>query len=502
MKALFKLTLSLGLAALIAAPAYAQDGAKSSTKKTDSKSKAARFLFTKESKRMVIGLQGGTSIFHGDADKIKLGWSAGANFRYNASHVLGFRALFNFGKVRAGLSNPGGSNFNDFSMESSIFEYQGQVILTVGNISFFKNHWKWNAYVFGGVGQVMMKSETNAERLDNLGTTISNKYDRTHIAISYGLGVKRNINKRLDIGLEYGFRWVRTDSMDIINAAIHRNRKFDAYSLPQIVLNIKIGKSGREHLDWINPIASVYEEVIDISDKLEKLDKDSDNDGVPDRFDKEENTPEGAKVWGSGEAVDLDNDGVPDVNDQEPNTPPGAKVDPNTGVAEDEDGDGVPDILDLAPGTDTKYLVNHQGIPIMSKEVANNIVNNKGDNIVAGIGGGGGGVAFLPAVFFATNIDEPYPRHLPDLQGVAIAMKNNPSIKLEVIGNADQRNTDAYNLKLAQRRADNVKKILVSFGVDASRLITKTNGERVPITKGTSPMQLQANRRVQFFIVK
>lgn len=509
MKAIIKLTLSLGLVALMTIPAYSQkkkskESSSSSSKNSSKKTKAARFLFTKESKRMAVGIQAGTSVFHGDADELKLGWALGANFRYNASHVLGFRALFNVGRVRGGLTNPGGSNFNSFDFGSNFFEYQGQIILTVGNISFFKEHWKWNMYTFGGVGQVRMTSKTESVSADTTRAQVTKDYKRTHIAFTYGIGIKRNINKRLDIGLEYGMRWVRTDSMDIINAAIHRNRKFDAYSLPQLIINFKIGKNGREHLDWINPIASVYEEVTNLEEKLDKLDKDSDNDGVPDRFDKEENTPEGSKVWGSGEAVDLDNDGVPDVNDQEPNTPPGAKVDPNTGMAEDEDGDGVPDILDLAPNTDPKYMVNHQGIPIMSKDASNNIVNNKGDNIVTNIGGGGGGggIFFLPAVFFATDIDEPYPTHLVDLQNVAEAMKNNPGIKLQVIGNADLRNNDKYNLRLAQRRADNVKKILVKFGADASRLVTKTNGERVPIVTGTSPMQLQANRRVQFFIMK
>lgn len=508
MKTHVKLTLSLILVAFMALPVLGQPGKKKETssgssKKSSTKSKAARFLFTKESKRMALGIQAGTSFFHGDADELRPGWAVGANFRYNASHVLGFRALFNYGRLRGGLSNPRGSNFNSFDFNSNFLEYGIQAILTLGNISFFKEQWKWNLYTYGGVGQVRMNSETESVSADTNRIRTNKEYDRTHIALTYGLGIKRNINKWIDIGLEYGFRWVRTDSMDIINAAIHRNRKFDAYSLPQLILNIKLGKSGREHLDWINPIASVYEEVTDLEKKLDKLDKDSDNDGVPDRFDKEENTPEGAKVWGSGEAVDLDNDGVPDVNDQEPNTPPGAKVDPNTGMAEDEDGDGVPDILDLSPNTDPKYMVNHQGIPIMTKEASNNIVNNKGDNIVTNIGGGGGGgIFFLPAVFFATDIDEPYPKHLVDLQNVAVAMKNNPGIKLEVIGNADLRNSDKYNLRLAQRRADNVKKILVKFGVDASRLVTKTNGERVPITTGTSPMQLQANRRVQFFIMK
>ncbi len=503
MKTIFKLTLSFILIGLFALPAVAQKKTTTTDKNktaSKSKSKAARFLFTKEAKRMVVGLQAGTSFFHGDADKIKPGWAAGANFRYNLSHVLGVRVLFNVANVRSAVQKPGQFGFQYYDLSSNIFEYQGQMILTVGNISFFKEQWKWNMYTFAGVGQVMMRSKSTFE-LTSSNVERNTQYNKTHIAFTYGIGIKRNINKSLDIGFEYGMRWTRTDSMDILNAPIHPNRRFDSYSFPQLILNFKIGRGGREHLDWINPIASVYEEVTNIADKLDKLDKDSDGDGVADRFDKEENTPAGAKVWGSGEAVDLDNDGVPDINDQEPNTPPGAKVDPNTGMAEDEDGDGVPDILDLSPNTDSRYMVNHQGIPIMSKEAADQIVNNQGDNIITSIGGRGG-ISFLPAVFFATNIDEPYPTHLPDLQNVALAMKNNPNIKLEVIGNADLRNSDAYNLKLAQRRADNVKKILVKFGVDPSRLITKTNGERVPITTGTSAMQLQANRRVQFFVAQ
>lgn len=501
MKTIFKLTLSFILIGLLALPAVAQKKSTTTTnKKEENKSKAARFLFTKEAKRMVVGLQAGTSFFHGDADKIKPGWAVGANFRYNASHVLGFRVLFNVANVRSAVEKPSQFGFSYYDLSSNIFEYQGQIILTVGNISFFKEHWKWNMYTIAGAGQVMMRSKSTFELISSSNKQ-NTQYNKTHIAFTYGIGFKRNINKSLDIGFEYGMRWTRTDSMDILNAPIHPNRRFDSYSFPQLIVNFKIGRGGREHLDWINPIASVYEEVTNIGEKLDKLDKDSDGDGVADRFDKEENTPAGAKVWGSGEAVDLDNDGVPDINDQEPNTPPGAKVDPNTGMAEDEDGDGVPDILDLSPNTDSKYMVNHQGIPIMSKDAADQIVNNQGDNIITSIGGKGG-ISFLPAVFFATNIDEPYPTHLPDLQNVALAMKNNPNIKLEVIGNADLRNSDEYNLKLAQRRADNVKKILVKFGVDPSRLITKTNGERVPITTGTTSMQLQANRRVQFFVAQ
>jgi outer membrane protein OmpA-like peptidoglycan-associated protein/opacity protein-like surface antigen len=504
MKAIFKLTMILWVICLLPASLQAQN-TKPKSKKSSSaaikQNSSLKFLSNRDAKRFVVGFQAGTSFFHGDADKLKPGYALGANVRYNFSHVLGVRALFNYGQVRSEVGKPAQYNYKYYNFKSNILEYQIQGILTLGNISFFRKKWNWNMYTMAGIGQVIMSSKSNYILSSSPTSQESHlQYDRTHIAFTYGIGFKHNITKSIDLGFEYGMRWTRTDSMDILNAPIHPNRRFDSYSLPQIILNIKIGKKGNEHLDWINPISSVYEELAKFEEKLDKLDKDSDGDGVADRFDKEENTPAGAKVWGDGTAADLDNDGVPDVNDQEPNTPPGAKVDPNTGIAEDEDGDGVPDILDLSPATPGEYLVNHQGIPIMNKSVADQIVNNQGGNITTI--GGGGGVSFLPAIFFNTNIDEPYPSHLPDLQNVALAMKNNPNIKLEVIGNADQRNTDEYNLRLAQRRADNVKKILVQFGVDPSRLITKTNGERVPITKGTSASHLAANRRVQFFVVK
>jgi outer membrane protein OmpA-like peptidoglycan-associated protein len=112
--------------------------------------------------------------------------------------------------------------------------------------------------------------------------------------------------------------------------------------------------------------------------------KDSDNDGVMDQFDKEKNTPKGAKVYGNGVSVDSDNDGIPDhkdkcplksgtvenegcpkaikefdwadddndgvVNefDKEPNTPAEARVYGN-GVAVDSDFDNVPDHIDECP---------------------------------------------------------------------------------------------------------------------------------------------------------
>jgi outer membrane protein OmpA-like peptidoglycan-associated protein len=92
---------------------------------------------------------------------------------------------------------------------------------------------------------------------------------------------------------------------------------------------------------------------------------DSDGDGVPDYLDKCSNTPAGVKVDLSGCPIDSDVDGVPDYLDKCPNTPAGVKVDMN-GCPLDSDGDGVPDYLDKCPGTPAVAYgkVDASGCPI------------------------------------------------------------------------------------------------------------------------------------------
>lgn len=58
-------------------------------------------------------------------------------------------------------------------------------------------------------------------------------------------------------------------------------------------------------------------------------------------------------------------------------------------------------------------------------------------------------------------------------------------INIEVIlavGHADRIGTDAYNQKLSERRADAVKKYLVSKGVPMNRIYTEGKGEKMPVT--------------------
>jgi len=64
------------------------------------------------------------------------------------------------------------------------------------------------------------------------------------------------------------------------------------------------------------------------------------------------------------------------------------------------------------------------------------------------------------------------------------------------VGHTDSVGTDAYNLRLGQRRADAVKRYLVSQGLEAARVYTDTKGEREPVATNKTADGRAANRRV------
>ena len=76
--------------------------------------------------------------------------------------------------------------------------------------------------------------------------------------------------------------------------------------------------------------------------------------------------------------------------------------------------------------------------------------------------------------------------------------RNNPAMRIVIVGNTDERATDAYNLALGGRRADAAKAYLVSKGIDAIRIEIASRGESQPIATGTSTDAQAQNRRAEF----
>lgn len=77
-------------------------------------------------------------------------------------------------------------------------------------------------------------------------------------------------------------------------------------------------------------------------------------------------------------------------------------------------------------------------------------------------------------------------------------------INLEVIvavGHTDSIGTEAYNLKLSERRAQAVKAYLESKGIDKSRIYTEGKGEAQPIASNKTAEGRAQNRRVEIEVV-
>jgi outer membrane protein OmpA-like peptidoglycan-associated protein len=108
-----------------------------------------------------------------------------------------------------------------------------------------------------------------------------------------------------------------------------------------------------------------------------------------------------------------------------------------------------------------------------------------------------GPTALSLPVQFAFDSAELLPAARPQLDALAEGIRMLPTAQAVVIeGHTDVLGSDAYNLRLSQRRAMAVRSYLVAQGIDAGRLRAVGYGEQrtLPGRDGAAP----ENRRVQF----
>lgn len=240
------------------------------------------------------------------------------------------------------------------------------------------------------------------------------------------------------------------------------------------------------------------------------LPKDSDGDGVVDSLDRCPNTPPGDKVDARGCSLpkDADGDGVVDALDKCPNTPPGVTVDA-TGCELDSDKDGVADSVDKCPNTAAGEKVDATGCPLPKDSDGDGVVDSMdkcpgtpvGEKVDA-IGcptlfTGVARTLVLEGVTFETNSTALTAGARGALDRVAISLVAHAGTRVEVAGYTDNRGGIAANLRLSKARADAVRSYLIERGVSPEQITSRGYGADDPIDTNATAVGRSRNRRVE-----
>jgi peptidoglycan-associated lipoprotein len=99
------------------------------------------------------------------------------------------------------------------------------------------------------------------------------------------------------------------------------------------------------------------------------------------------------------------------------------------------------------------------------------------------------------SIYFAFdkyNID---PKYAPILAAHARFLIVNPTVKIFVEGNCDDRGSPEYNIALGQRRADAVQRALLTLGVPPRQIESVSFGAERPVAYGANEEAWAKNRR-------
>lgn len=106
----------------------------------------------------------------------------------------------------------------------------------------------------------------------------------------------------------------------------------------------------------------------------------------------------------------------------------------------------------------------------------------------------------LKRIHFDTDKYEIRPEFRQVLKDNAAWLLAHPQFKLIIEGHCDERNTEAYNLALGERRAAAAKDYLVGLGLQAAKIQTVSYGKARPLCAKSEEACWQQNRRCEFVL--
>ncbi len=108
-------------------------------------------------------------------------------------------------------------------------------------------------------------------------------------------------------------------------------------------------------------------------------------------------------------------------------------------------------------------------------------------------------VDFAP-VYFAFDASQLAPAELAKIEAVAQHLQTKTDRVVIIEGNCDERGSNEYNLSLGDLRAIAIRDYLVTLGIDAQRIQSKSYGEEKPAVTGHNEGAWSKNRRGEFAV--
>lgn len=275
--------------------------------------------------------------FYGN--KINWGYNVYVSLDKQISHTFGLSLLYMKGKTNQKGQLPGAAGVT--AGVANAWTKYDQLSL-IGDVNFSNimrrvdNHsnYRWSIHGYGGFGFMGY----NTHLLDNdqyrystsprrAPLDIEQKLNIQSFFFEFGTGVKYKISRRVDLDARVMYIFSGDDEFDgggwTHNWSPGYNLIKSSYSddmfAPTLGLTVKLGKN-ISNLTWHDPLQNAYDRVNALENKTKELvvckSGDKDNDGVCDDWDRQLDTPAGARIDGSGVALDMDLDGVIDLYDK------------------------------------------------------------------------------------------------------------------------------------------------------------------------------------------
>ncbi len=407
---------------------------------------------------------GGTfTIF--DIDQDVFSPVVGGSLRYSFGHVGSIRLQALYG-VYTGRNDRGFKNALGFVNNITQLGVHG--MFNLGGINYRKKNPNTIFYFFSGVSVNFNDAITDKRFIIGADTArISNT--SINVSVPVGLGLKFKLNNSFDLGIEGVLNLNKSDFLDLFE---------DPNKFPDIYGNLMFGLSYNftgskraQHIDWVNPVATLYDELAKkAAAATDLLKNDADADGIPDYLDLEQNTKPGYKVSVKGVTLDSDADGIPDTEDTDPY--------------------GFNQMLSLYYPAETFKAKSNTDIMKFSDSIP------ESDFITLNTDGYG-----LPVITFAPNKYDVHVEQYPLLQQIARIMRIDTSVSVAIIGHADNNKPDLTQLTIAEKRALAVKRQLVKiYEIESNRIMIFS--ERDAFVKKYKMQTEGLDRKAEFRLIR